>query len=110
MELRGSIVMITGGAIRVGRQIALHMARQGEWADVAVQDTGIGIDREHLARVFDRFYQVDSSSKRRHEGTGIGLALAKEMAELHGGTLGVESEAGKGSTFHFTLPGGKPST
>lgn len=74
------------------------------WAEIAVRDTGPGIARDDLERIFDRFEQVDGTTTRRHEGTGIGLAVAKELTELHGGTLLVESEPGFGSTFFVRLP------
>jgi signal transduction histidine kinase len=70
----------------------------------AVTDTGIGIPAEHLERVLQAFVQVDSSLSRRHEGTGLGLALVKVMAELHGGTLRLDSEVGRGTTAAVILP------
>lgn len=74
---------------------------------VQVSDTGAGIPAEHLNRIFDRFQQVDDANTRKHEGSGIGLSLAREMILLHHGTITVESEVGKGTTFHVTLPLGK---
>jgi signal transduction histidine kinase/putative methionine-R-sulfoxide reductase with GAF domain len=80
------------------------------WADdeekvyVSVSDEGVGIPPEHLGRVFERFYQVNGSTKRRFGGMGIGLALAWEIVEAHGGTIRVESEPGKGSSFTVVLP------
>ena len=71
---------------------------------VRVSDTGVGIPAERLPHVFDRFYQVGSTSRRPDEGTGIGLALVKELAVLHGGTVEVESEVDKGSVFTVRLP------
>jgi signal transduction histidine kinase/streptogramin lyase len=71
---------------------------------ITIRDSGIGIPQEHLPRVFDRFYQVDSSATREHEGTGIGLALTKELVELHGGEISVTSEEGFGTTFVVRLP------
>lgn len=71
---------------------------------VTVQDTGPGIAPEHLPHLFERFYQADASSTRRQPGTGIGLALAKELVTLHHGKIDVESEEGKGSTFTVRLP------
>lgn len=71
---------------------------------IQVLDRGIGIPREHLARLFERFYRVDKSRSRRQGGTGLGLAIVKHIAQVHGGTVSVESEPGKGSTFTITIP------
>jgi DNA-binding response OmpR family regulator len=71
---------------------------------MSVTDTGIGIRREHHQKVFDKFFQVDSSKTRRYEGTGIGLSIAKTIVEAHGGTIGLDSEEGKGCTFTVSLP------
>ena len=68
-----------------------------------VKDTGIGISADEHKRIFDRFYQVDSSLTRRVGGTGIGLNIVKEYVEMHGGKVWVQSELRKGSTFTFTL-------
>ena len=71
---------------------------------VSVADTGEGIAKEHLPHVFDRLYRVDDARPREKGGAGLGLAIAKQMVELHGGRIWVESEMGKGSTFSFSLP------
>jgi len=69
-----------------------------------VRDTGLGIAPEDISRLFVEFQQLDSSSTRRHEGTGLGLALTKKLVELQRGEISVESVLGKGSTFTVTLP------
>lgn len=73
-------------------------------ATFAVWDNGIGIDAAHLPNLFQPFTQLDTSLSRRFSGTGLGLALVKRMAELHGGEVGVESTVGVGSTFTLTIP------
>ena len=75
-----------------------------EWIEVAVSDTGIGLRPEDQQRIFGAFEQVDSAYSREQQGTGLGLALTRKFVELHGGKIWVESELGKGSTFHFCLP------
>lgn len=72
--------------------------------EIAVADTGVGIPSERLSEIFEPFHQLDSSTTRRHAGTGIGLTLAKRIIEGHGAKLEVESLPGKGSRFAFTLP------
>ncbi len=70
---------------------------------VSVKDTGIGIDESHLHKIFDAFEQVDSSRAKRYKGTGLGLALCKNLVELHGGVIWAESVPGEGSIFSFTI-------
>ena len=70
---------------------------------LSVSDTGIGIAPEHQERIFDRFYRVDKVRSRRMGGNGLGLAIAREFVEAHGGTISVESETGKGTTFRVQL-------
>ena len=71
---------------------------------VSVADTGIGIAKENLERIFDKFQQVGERVSTDISGTGLGLAIAKEIIELHGGRIWAESEKGKGARFLFTLP------
>ena len=87
-----------GGAITVRLRCTDGFVR----ADVI--DQGIGIPAGHVARIWERFYQVDGTSTRRFGGAGLGLAIVKRIIEAHGGTVGVESSEGKGSDFFFTLP------
>src|SRR5881296_1432607 len=74
------------------------------WVTVSVADTGVGISPEAQEYVFDEFRQADSSTTRRYGGTGLGLAISKRLVTLHGGRIWVDSEIGRGSSFHFTLP------
>lgn len=69
-----------------------------------VRDTGIGISSEQLKNLFQPFAQVDSSLNRKYEGTGLGLALVRQLAEMHNGSIGVESIPEKGSSFYFVIP------
>ena len=89
-----------------GGTIAILVAEAEGGVKVSVRDTGVGIPPDALARIFDRFYQVDASTTRRSGGTGIGLALAREVVILHGGKIDAESEIGKGTTVSFWLPHG----
>ncbi len=70
----------------------------------AVKDTGIGIKKEDINKVFEPFRQIDSSDGRRAEGTGLGLAISQRLVQLHGGEVWVNSQVGRGSTFFFSLP------
>ncbi|MCP4138473.1 MAG: AAA family ATPase [bacterium] len=87
-----------------GGRISVSVDRGEESFTVSVLDTGIGIAEENLEVIFDRFTQLDSSSTRKYEGTGIGLSLAKEFTELHDGTISVTSKPGVGSTFSIEIP------
>jgi PAS domain S-box-containing protein len=78
--------------------------KQGNMFEIYVTDTGIGIPHEHISRVFDRFYQVDSNISRQYTGAGLGLSISKAYAELLGGRIWVNSEPGKGTEFRFTIP------
>lgn len=86
------------------RLVALPPGKATEFLEITVEDSGVGIDEADLARLFEPFTQVDGSLARRHSGTGLGLALVRRLAELHGGTVGVASRPGAGSVFRVWLP------
>lgn len=87
-----------GGNIRFGVTVHDNMLR------VMISDDGMGIPKENVGRIFDRFYRVDRARARSMGGTGLGLAIAREMIEAHGGKIWAESEEGHGTTVFFTLP------
>jgi two-component system phosphate regulon sensor histidine kinase PhoR len=85
--------------------IAIKAVPTDDKITVSVADTGVGIPREDLPRIFERFYKVDRA--RGKSGTGLGLAIARHVVEAHGGRIWAESVEGKGATFYFTLPKAK---
>lgn len=93
-----------GGTVLVIAEACDHEQRQG--ALVRIQDSGVGIPPTELNRIFDRFYQVDPSSRRRFGGMGLGLSLVRSIVEAHRGAVWAESEEGTGSTFFVWLPFG----
>jgi two-component system phosphate regulon sensor histidine kinase PhoR len=104
-RIRQVIVNLLHNAIKftdAGGQITITSRREGDSVTVAIADTGRGIAREYQPHVFERFYKGDKA--RAGEGTGMGLAIAKHIVEVHGGDIRVESEEGRGSTFSFSLP------
>lgn len=90
----GEVVVMANGRPLDGTQYEIHLA---------VRDTGIGIPADRMHRLFHSFSQIDASTTREYGGTGLGLAISKRLAELMDGQMWVESETGKGSTFHFTV-------
>ena len=87
-------------------RVAVRLSQRGGVAELAVSDTGIGIPAAELPRLFERFHRVEVARGRTHEGSGIGLALVAELIKLHGGTLDVESELGRGTRFTVRIPAG----
>jgi two-component system sensor histidine kinase VicK len=90
-----------------GGTITVRMFEKDESVCVSVADEGIGMPPEKHQRIFERFYQIDGSSRRRFGGTGIGLAIVKRIIDAHHGEIWVESELNQGSSFFFTLPKAK---
>lgn len=95
-------------ALKYGREngtvIVSVVERDKKEAEISVKDDGIGIPREDLPRIFERFYRVDKGRSRELGGTGLGLSIVKHIVQAHGGRVWAESTPGKGSTFYFTLP------
>ena len=87
-----------------GGEVLLSATLNGSNVTVCVADNGIGINESDMDKLFKEFSQVDGSLSRRHEGTGLGLALSAKLVEMHGGAIGVESESGQGSKFFFSIP------
>ncbi len=87
-----------------GGTIYVNASDKGDFFEISVTDTGVGIEKKFLEYIFMRFYQVDKTLARNAEGTGIGLSLVKSIVDMHGGKTSVISETGKGSTFRFELP------
>ncbi len=90
--------------LALGKENSLIPTENHKMLKIAVTDSGIGIPEEKIPYIFDRFYQIDDSTTRHAEGTGIGLTLTKELVNLLGGTIEVKSETGQGSTFIIVLP------
>jgi two-component system phosphate regulon sensor histidine kinase PhoR len=107
-ELHSAVANLLNNAVRytpAGGRIELRWAwRTDGGAEIVVCDNGIGIAREHLGRLTERFYRVDGSRSRDTGGTGLGLSIVKHVAQRHGGAIEVQSEPGRGSTFTLSLP------
>jgi signal transduction histidine kinase len=89
---------------RKGGEVGIDAQSCDNTVRICVWDTGIGISPTDQARIFEEFFQVENSQVKRHQGTGLGLALVKRIAELHGGSVRVESELNRGSRFYIELP------
>ena len=107
-ELQSAVANLLTNAVRYtpsGGSVAVTWSVRPDGAgELEVRDTGIGIAREHLPRLTERFYRVDGSRSRDTGGTGLGLSIVKHVVQRHGGELEIESEPGKGSTFRLVLP------
>ena len=112
-RLRQIMLNLLGNAAKFTEQGSITVSatvtapRDGRrWIEIAVIDTGVGIAEGDRRKLFERFSQVDDSPTRRHEGSGLGLYISRQLVELHGGKIWVNSAgiSGQGSTFYFSLP------
>lgn len=106
-KVRQVLLNLISNAIKFtadGGQLKIKAAWRNDWCQVSVSDNGIGINQEDQERMFEPFCQLDNSLTREKSGTGLGLTIARQIIERHGGQIWVESDYGKGSRFTFTLP------
>src|SRR5262245_33651902 len=105
-KLRQIILNLLGNAVKFTErgEIRISACQQNGSLNLAVSDTGIGIEKKDLDQIFEKFHQGDLSSSKKYLSTGLGLAIVKKFANLLGGDVAVESEVGKGSVFRVILP------
>ena len=107
--LEQAVVNLVDNAIKYsaeGGEVEVALVENNDEIVVSVRDQGQGVAREHLPRLFERFYRVDKARSRDMGGTGLGLAIVKHIAQIHGGRVSVDSVVGLGSTFRVHLPRG----
>jgi len=105
--LEQAVVNLIDNAVKFsddGSTILVKAAQINGQISISVRDQGCGIEKEHLSRLFERFYRVDKARSRQMAGTGLGLAIVKHIAQAHGGRVSVESTPRKGSTFSIHIP------
>jgi two-component system phosphate regulon sensor histidine kinase PhoR len=105
--LEQAVVNLVDNAIKYspeGSVVEVALAEAADEIVISVRDQGSGVPREHLPRLFERFYRVDKARSRDLGGTGLGLAIVKHIAQAHGGRVSVDSRVGQGSTFRIHLP------
>jgi len=90
--------------------MTVSASAQKDYVRVSVKDTGYGIGKEDLDRIFERFYRVKNDQTRFITGTGLGLAIAKQIVAMHGGSIEVQSTTGQGSTFRCSIPVGNDTS
>ena len=105
-RIRQVVMNLVGNAVKFTKlgRVTVRVEKEPTGVLISVEDTGIGIASDKLVRLFQKFSQADTSTTRNFGGTGLGLAISKQLVELMGGTIGVRSDAGKGSTFWVGLP------
>jgi signal transduction histidine kinase len=102
-----SILNLLSNAVKYSEEekhIKVKISKERNDALISVQDKGIGIPREELKRIFDKFYQVPAGISKEYSGSGLGLTITKQIIEAHGGSIEVESRKGQGCTFNIRLP------
>lgn len=106
MRIKQALINLLGNAVKYTEEgaITLHVRMFDDMVQLIVEDTGIGISTEHFESIFKEFHQINESDARRRIGTGLGLPITKHLVERHGGTISIESEVSKGSSFILTLP------
>jgi signal transduction histidine kinase len=106
-SMEGIFTNLISNAIKYtpeGGRVIVQVSEEGGFVNASVSDTGIGIKKEDLSRIFDKFYRVKSSETRQIVGTGLGLSIVKSIVDAHLGSISVESEEGGGTTFTVLLP------
>lgn len=106
-RLKQLLINLVDNAIKYtpsGGEVSLSLSKTEDWAQLTVADTGIGIPEEDLPYIFDRFYRVDKARSRAQGGSGLGLSIAKWIAQAHGGDIRAISKVGQGTSFKITLP------
>ncbi|MEI8248474.1 MAG: PAS domain S-box protein, partial [Lentisphaerota bacterium] len=108
-KLNSVLGILISNAIKFTKAGSIELVIQSNetWLEFSVKDTGTGIPEDKRDRIFKQFMQVDVSNTRKFEGSGLGLSIAKAYVEMLGGSIGFESQEGRGSTFHFTIPAAK---
>ena len=106
-SMEGIFTNLISNAIKYtpeGRKVWVNLSEEGGFVKATVSDTGIGIKKEDLPRIFDKFYRVKTTETRQIVGTGLGLSIVKSIVDAHLGSISVESEEGNGTTFTVLLP------
>jgi two-component system, OmpR family, sensor kinase len=110
-RIQQAVAILVDNAVKYtpeGGEITVSASGRNGLVRLEVSDTGMGIPREHIPYIFERFYRTDAARSMRC--AGLGLSIARQIAEAHGGSLAVESQVGQGSTFALQLPKGGPSS
>ena len=105
--LRRALLILIDNAVKYtpeGGSVRVNLETSGQFARISVSDTGIGISNADVQHVFDRFWRADQARSREQGGAGLGLSIAKWIVEMHHGSINVESELGRGSTFQVQVP------